>query len=292
MRRIFYGVKFIISNRIFRNSTPLICGLVLNDTCNLNCRHCKAANRGMPDLKYNEAVEALETFYSKGGRTVYFEGGEPFIWQDGHYQLEDLVGFARNTGFLTTIVYTNGTIPLKISANTIFVSIDGLKQTHDFIRGESFDRIMENIDESSHPSLYINYTINRINRNEILEFCEFTSKIDNIRGTFFYFHTPYYGVDDLYLDRKERNEILIELIYLKKKHKILNSRAGLKSALENNWPRPLNICKVYERGKIYDCCRFSDDPELCRNCGYLSYAEIHQTLRLKPSAILNALKYF
>jgi len=27
-------------------------------------------------------------------------------------------------------------------------------------------------------------------------------------------------------------------------------------------------------------------------CGYLSYAEIDQTLKLKPGAILNALKYF
>ena len=41
-----------------------------------------------------------------------------------------------------------------------------------------------------------------------------------------------------------------------------------------------------------ECCRYSDDPELCRHCGYLSYAEIDQTLKLKPSAVLNALKYF
>ena len=39
-------------------------------------------------------------------------------------------------------------------------------------------------------------------------------------------------------------------------------------------------------------CRYSDDPGLCRNCGYLSYAEVDQTLKLKPSAILGALKYF
>ena len=32
--------------------------------------------------------------------------------------------------------------------------------------------------------------------------------------------------------------------------------------------------------------------ELCRDCGYLSYAEIDQTLKLKPSALLNAMKYF
>ena len=30
----------------------------------------------------------------------------------------------------------------------------------------------------------------------------------------------------------------------------------------------------------------------CKDCGYLSYAEIDQTLKLKPGAITNALKYF
>ena len=33
---------------------------------------------------------------------------------------------------------------------------------------------------------------------------------------------------------------------------------------------------------------FRSDPELCRDCGYLSYAEIDQTLKLKPSALFNA----
>ncbi len=292
MNPIFFGIKFIIDHKVFRKNTPLICGIVLNDTCNLKCRHCRAANRGLPDLSYQESIRALDAFYSKGGRTVYFEGGEPFIWRDGNYNLEDVVGYARNAGFFTTIIYTNGTQPLETSASTVFISMDGLKKTHDFIRGETFDRIMENIYESTHTSLYINYTINAVNRDEIREFCEFTTQIDKIRGIFFYFHTPYYGIDDLYLDPEERHETLLELLSYQKKYKILNSRAGLKSALENDWDRPLDICKVYEHGKIYDCCRFSGDPELCRNCGYLSYPEIQQTLKLKPSAVLNAFKYF
>jgi len=54
----------------------------------------------------------------------------------------------------------------------------------------------------------------------------------------------------------------------------------------------MQVCSVYEKGVVFECCRFSHDPELCRNCGYLSYAEIDQTLKLKPSALFNALKYF
>ena len=292
MKHIAYGIKYIINHQIFKKSTPLICGLVVTNRCNLQCRHCRIADRGTKDLRYEEIITVLNSFYKEGGRNLYLEGGEPFIWHDRQYNIEDIVEYSCNIGFLTTIIYTNGTIPLKTSADTVFISIDGLQKTHDFLRGKTFDRIIKNIHESKHKSLYINFTINNYNKAEIQDFCKYMNGINQIQGIFFYFHTPYYGFDDLYIESDERNQILLNLIHYKKKYKILNSRAGLKSALRNNWKRPLAICRVYEDGETYKCCRFPGDPELCRNCGYLSYAEIDQTLKLKPSAILNALKYF
>lgn len=234
----------------------------------------------------------LHSFYKQGGRTLYIEGGEPFLWHDGHHDLEDVVEYSHSIGFYSTIIYTNGTIPIKTSADTVFISLDGLQKTHDFIRGQTFNKIMKNIYESRHPSLFINFTINNYNKNEIKDFCEQINKIDQLQGIFFYFHTPYYGYDDLYIEPVERIEILHQLLNYKSKYKILNSRAGIKSAIRNDWKRPLDICHVYEGGDVFTCCRFPGNPELCQNCGYLSYAEIHQTLRLRPSAIFNALKYF
>ena len=99
-------------------------------------------------------------------------------------------------------------------------------------------------------------------------------------------------MDELYIGAVEKNEIIRELVGLKSKYRILNSRAGLKSAMKNKWERPLDICRVYEEGKMYRCCRYNDDPELCRECGYLSYPEIDQTIKMKPGAVYNALKYF
>ena len=292
MKHLIYGIRYVINHQIFKKKTPLICGLAITDNCNLQCRHCRVANRGIKDLSFKEAISVLHSFYEEGGRTLYIEGGEPFIWHDRQYNLEDIVEYSRKMGFLSVIIYTNGTIPIKTSADTVFISVDGLQKTHDFLRGDTFEKIIKNIQESKHPSLYINYTINSYNRGEIKDFCEYINEINPIRGIFFYFHTPYYGYDDLYIEPIERNEILLELLSYKKKYKILNSRAGLKSAINNDWKRPLDICYVYENGNMYKCCRFPGDPELCRNCGYLSYAEIGQTLKLKPSAILNALKYF
>jgi MoaA/NifB/PqqE/SkfB family radical SAM enzyme len=292
MRHLLFGLTYVIRYHLSGKRSPLICGLVLNDSCNLHCRHCRLANRGEPDLSFEQVTTALDSFYRKGGRTLYIEGGEPFIWRDGRHTLQDFVEYARGIGFLSAVVYTNGTRPIETTANTVFVSVDGLQPTHDYLRGPSFHRIMKNIRKSRHPSLYVNYTINRCNKDEIEAFCEHASAIRQIRGIFFYFHTPYYGRDDLYIEPEERERILLALLKYRKRYKILNSRAGLKSALYNDWARPLDICYVYEHDHVYKCCRYPGDRDLCENCGYLSYAEIDQVLKLKPSAILCALKYF
>ena len=292
MKQILYGIKYVIDYQIFKKNTPLIAGLTLTSKCNLHCRHCRVSNTGRENLSFKDSIAILNSFYKEGGRSIYFQGGEPLMWHDGEHSLEDLVKQALEIGYLTTVIYTNGTIPIETSADTVFISVDGLQKTHDFLRGKSFERIMENIFESIHPSMFINYTINNYNKNEIEEFCGFIDKIHQIRGIFFYIHTPYYGYDDLYIEPAGRNEILNKLLDYKKKYKILNSKAGLNSALNNDWRRPLNICRVYEKGKMHECCSFPGDPELCKNCGYLSYAEIDQTLKLKPSAIFSALKYF
>lgn len=243
-------------------------------------------------MNFEEAIEVIDSFYADGGRCLYLEGGEPFIWKTDSYSMEDVVLYAKKKGYYAVIIYTNGTQPLHSNADTIFVSVDGLKPTHDKLRGKSFDRIMGNIQESAHPSIYINYTINSVNKSDIVDFCAFIDKIPQIKGTFFYFHTPYYGYDELYLDAQTRRDIMLLLINLKKKYKILNSKTGLNSAIRNDWNKNLKICRVYEDGRYYNCCRESNNGEVCNDCGYLSYAEINQTIKLKPGAIINALKYF
>ena len=291
-RQVIYGTSYLIKHRFKLKVPPLIAGLTMTNRCNLRCRHCRVPEREAGDLSFVQAAAILDSFYKEGGRAVYLQGGEPFLWHDSPHDLENVVEYAHKKGFLTAIIYTNGTLPIETAADTVFVSLDGLPKTHDYLRGETFSRIMDNINRSSNPSIFINFTINRYNQNEIENFCQLVAKVNKIRGIFFYFHTPYYGYDDLYLEPAARRETLGRLLTLKRKYKILNSAAGLKSALKNDWRRPLDICRVYEAEKVYACCRYSGDPALCQDCGYLSYAEVDQSLKLKPSAIFNALKYF
>ncbi|MCX6329381.1 MAG: radical SAM protein [Bacteroidia bacterium] len=292
VKHLFFGLKYVTTYRFLKEKKPLICGLVMHNNCNLNCLHCRITDRPACNLSFEESKSVIDSFYDEGGRTIYFEGGEPFLWRDHEYQLDDVVKYAQDKGFLATIIYTNGTYPLDTSADTVFISLDGLQKTHDLIRGKTFDMIMQNIRSSKHPSLLINFTINNYNKNEILDFCEFINGLKQIRGIFFYFHSPYYGYDELFVNKTDKKEILNRLIKNKNKYKILNSRAGLRSALRNTWKRPLTICQIYEGGKKYSCCRFSGNEDLCKDCGYLSYAEIDQVLKFKISSIRNALKYF
>ncbi len=287
-----YGINYLIQTKIFKKDIPFIGGLVINEKCNLNCKHCRVSNRKIPDLSYKDIERGLKIFYEKGIRSVFIEGGEPFLWKRDGKNLEDIIKLARKIGFRVVSIYTNGTFPIKTSADTVFVSIDGLKETNDKLRGKIYDKVMGNIKQSNHPSIIINYTINQKNHHDIEQFCQEIKGINHIKGVFFYFHTPYYGKDKLFLNLEEKKAIIKRIFKLKKKeNKILNSGACLRGVYKDNWKRPSKLCYVYADNKLYRCCRAIGNNEVCKNCGYLGYPEIIYILKLRPSAIYSALKY-
>jgi len=151
---------------------------------------------------------------------------------------------------------------------------------------------MSKIKQSKHPSIIINYTINQQNHPDIEQFCQEIAKINQIKGVFFYFHTPYYGKDKLFVNLDEKMAIIKRIFKLKKQgHKILNSTACLNGVYKDNWKRPSKICYVYADNKLYQCCRAFGNDEVCKNCGYLGYPEIIYILKLRPTAIYSALSY-
>jgi len=201
---LIYGINYLIQTKIFRREIPFIGELVINEKCNLKCKHCKVSNRKIPDLSYKNIERGLRIFYDKGIKSVFIEGGEPFLWKEDSRNLDDVIKLAKDIGFKVVSIYTNGTFPIRTSADTVFVSLDGLKETNDKLRGKIYDKVMNNIKESSHPSIMINYTINQKNHRDIEKFCEEIKGIRKIKGIFFNFHTPYYGKDELFLNLEEK----------------------------------------------------------------------------------------
>lgn len=113
MKPYLYGIRYIVNYRIFKQDTPLICGLVLTNLCNLQCRHCRVNRRATEAMRFEETKSVIDSFYEEGGRTLYLEGGEPFLWKDNNHNLEDIVRYSHTKGYHSVVIYTNGTFPLK-----------------------------------------------------------------------------------------------------------------------------------------------------------------------------------
>ena len=111
-----------------------------------------------------------------------------------------------------------------------------------------------------------------------------------IIGVMFYFHTPYYGIDELFLTAEERVPIIDRLLdYKREGMPIINSRAGLLALKSGNWPRRLPVTRVADIDSEHVCCRATDD--ICADCGYAACTEITEFRQLRLSAILGMRRY-
>ncbi len=286
------SLGYSFRTKILGQKAPFIAGIVLNNECNLSCSQCSLHLENKTSLSFQEISDGLDKLYSKGIRSIAITGGEPFMWKDGKLRLNHVINLIYKKKFLVSSVYTNGTFELNTTADNIFVSIDGTESTTNKLRGPIFNKVIDNIKRSNHPKIFINFTINSQNYSEIEEFCQYIKTVPKIKGIFFYFYTPYNTIDELYLNRRKRIEIAKNLIVLKKKYKILNSKAALIDFINDNWSRPSNVCLVYsDKAEIVKCCRAVKNKEVCDNCGYLGYLEVIDVIKFKLSAVWEAFNY-
>ena len=285
------GLGHVSSRLVLGKTKPLVGGIAINDRCNLSCRHCAVSNRNIPDMDISEIRAGLKILRKMKIETLFIEGGEPFLWSDGAMNLETVVGEAKSKGFRSVIVYTNGTFPIETSATTVYVSLDGMKDTNDLLRGRCFETAVSHIERSNHPKILINFTINAVNEREIESFCDLITQLRSVKGLFFYFHTPYDESDALSLDARSRSRVVDRLLKLKRLgYPVLNSNAALKAVAKNSWRRPSRLCYLYANNTLYRCCRAFGNERMCASCGYLGYVELHCISTLRPSAIAAAVK--
>jgi hypothetical protein len=170
--------------------------------------------------------------------------------------------------------------------------MDGLPGTFRLRRGDHFDAVEAAVRRSGHPRVSVIYVIDRSTAGGIEPFLEWVrdSRFP-VLGVMFYFHTPYYGYDALYLDRAERAPIVDRLIAcIDEGLPVLNSKAGLRALRSGAWPRRLPIASVLDVDGEYVCCRASDD--VCEDCGYAAATELAEVRRLRPTAVVAMLRYW
>jgi hypothetical protein len=146
--------------------------------------------------------------------------------------------------------------------------------------------------EDSHPKAAVIYVIDRHTAEGIEPFLRWVQETKfPITGVMFYFHTPYYGRDELLLTAEERAPILDRLLVcIRAGLPVINSRAGLLALKSGDWPRRFRVASVVDVDGESVCCRASD--EVCADCGYAACTELTEFQRLRPSALFGMLRYW
>ena len=298
-KQFAYFAKFALIARLgSKYKKPLISSFKLTNRCTLKCLHCPFwRSNEILELKYDEIAAILQKLHRDGIKIVIFEGGEPLIWKDreNNKDIHDIIKMSKEL-FYYICVTTNGTVELSnVESDIIFVSIDGLQKTHDAIRGKSFDRIIENIKANKNSKKIIaNICISKINSKEIPELIKFLNDITyGVTIQFFY---PYSNVENLVISQDEKEQLLKELIKLKKEgYKILDSAACLKKMMKNTWKcYDFLVSSVEPDGKTYYGCYLKNkvDNVSCRDCGFAVHCEISLAYSLNFDALNSAAKIF
>ncbi len=250
-----YFTGFGIKTILFRKKKPILGTVIVTDKCNLKCKHCSVNNLTAVIHPYKQIRSEMQQLYDMGVRILFFCGGETFLWKDGEKTIRDLVIEAKQMGCLIVNVVTNGTFPIDLpEADLILLSLDGDKERHNIIRGDTYDTIMKNIQNATSDNICFYMAVNRINKNAIRDVCLTARDTKNVRAVSFNFHTPYPDTRELALSKEEKVACCNEIEKMMKAGvPVFNLKSAFPYLINNSFPTPCHQCVVIENGKLSTC---------------------------------------
>jgi MoaA/NifB/PqqE/SkfB family radical SAM enzyme len=154
---------------------PLSAHIKLTENCQAKCISCNYwQSRWQEGIDTTRAIELINEIDAAGIQSLRLTGGEPLLRKD----LFQVLAAANTSRFKRIILQTNGLLIKKLHKEinaspitNIAVSIDGLKQTNDVIRGIRgyFDLGMEGLKLLEGKKLAISVTLNRMSAGELEE---------------------------------------------------------------------------------------------------------------------------
>ena len=276
--------------KILKKKTPLFAICDLNNICNLKCKHCYWwLNRDgeKEELTKDDWKQIIQHRLKKNHiLQVNLVGGEPMLRQD------IIEVFNEEMPGKYTIV-TNGTKELIPYSGLIYyvISIDGMKEKHDKIRGKTFDKIFENVTKfvsKNGKRIMISMTINSWNCEDVIEVAEFWKEY--AQSINFQFHTPFMENDPLWIPYGDKkNAILDDILHLKKKYPeyVINEENQINLMRKpwggdkngpTNCPNWAIIALDHQADEKIPCCiggAGKDDLKpMCENCGMSNYSSL------------------
>lgn len=289
-----YFAKFGVKTILFKKKDPILGTVIVTDKCNLKCKHCSVNNITSVMHPYEQIKKEMQLLYDMGVRILFFCGGETFMWHDGEKNIRTLVIEAKQMGFLIVNVVTNGTYKLDLpEANLILLSLDGDKEHHNLIRGDTYDLIMKNIENATSDNICFYMAINKLNKDVVKDVCLIAKETKNVKAVSFNFHTPYPDTTTLALTKEEKSKSCKDIKEMMKKGApIFNLKSAFPYLINNNFPTPCYQCVVIENGKISTCGRCIEIEGLCEKCGYFFVAEYTLLFKGNIKIIFEMLKTY
>ena len=107
----------------------------ITDRCNLRCKHCYIGDGIFSELSVEQISSLLGQFEAMQGLRVMITGGEPLI----HSRFEEINEMLPDF-FLRKVLFSNGRLLnadllKRLHVDEIQISIDGLEEGHDALRG-------------------------------------------------------------------------------------------------------------------------------------------------------------
>ena len=312
LRQIVYLATWQLRSWLGRR-TPLQSVIFLLDQCNLRCKHCSVYAIAQPRIKTLAQIrEDLQYCYQLGSRFVDFEGGELYLWKDRQedrtFTIDDVIDLAHEIGFWSVTITTNAQLPFDDShADYIWVSMDGIHDWHDDIRGKgTFARLEKNIEryklnhksqiKNRKSSICVNMVLNIRNYPCLDQVLEYVRNSPYIDGISINFHTPFPETEDLYLDPAIRNELIERIIVYKRRgYPILNTVSGLKAMRIIHGKTACTNRSCWITNFIFSdgsrspkCMGYTHD--VCDRCGFSMGGEMRSVWLLKPDTLLSGMR--
>jgi MoaA/NifB/PqqE/SkfB family radical SAM enzyme len=182
LSRVWMGTK--VSEKLLPSvAKPLSAHIKLTENCQAKCVSCDYwKSRWQDHIDTDRAIDLVNQIADAGITTLRLTGGEPLLRQD----LFRVLKAANTTSFKRIILQTNGLLIKKLHREindspitNVAVSIDGLKETNDQIRGIRgyFDLGMEGIQLLKSKQLAISITLNRVSAEELQRLNEVAVKV-------------------------------------------------------------------------------------------------------------------
>jgi len=143
----------ILKSKITASKDPLYCMFAVTNNCNSKCVMCNFwKNKSTNELTKEEIRQLFSARLFKNLISISITGGEPLVRPD----IEDIIQIIYETTGIKPSISTNGFTPLRLKGildkkhkiiDSVGVSLDGLQETHDRIRGikNGFDKVNESL---------------------------------------------------------------------------------------------------------------------------------------------------